>query len=120
MLDAVINGNGTMAQNMTDLANGLRAFYDDVIIGGTANGYPVTVVVMSEFGRTWNRTGGTDHWPTTSVIFAGGNSFLSPNRMVGGFATNQNVGAGFPGYVGQNIAMNSEDGRPMGTGRPPP
>lgn len=77
------------------------------------------VLVMSEFGRTWNRTGGTDHWPTSSAIFVGGNSFLNPNRMIGGFATNQNVGAGFPGYVGQNIEMNSEDGRPMGTGRPP-
>lgn len=77
------------------------------------------VLVMSEFGRTWNRTGGTDHWPTTSVIFAGGNSFLSPNRMVGGFETTANVGAGFPGYMGQNVPMNGEDGRLMSMSRPP-
>lgn len=77
------------------------------------------VLVMSEFGRTWNRTGGTDHWPTTSVIFAGGNSFLAPNRMVGGYATNANVGAGFPGYMGANVSMKGEDGRLMTTSRPP-
>lgn len=77
------------------------------------------VLVMSEFGRTWNRTGGTDHWPTTSVIFAGGPSFLQPNRMVGGFATSDNVGAGFPGFMGTPVPMNGEDGKPMGTPRPP-
>ncbi len=77
------------------------------------------VLVMSEFGRTWNRTGGTDHWPTTSVIFAGGNSFLAPNRMVGGFNTMANVGAGFPGYMGENITMRAEDGRLMAQARPP-
>ncbi len=77
------------------------------------------VLVMSEFGRTWNRTGGTDHWPTTSVVFAGGNSFLAPNRMVGGYATSANVGAGFPGYMGETVAMNGEDGRAMTMSRPP-
>ncbi len=77
------------------------------------------VLVMSEFGRTWNRTGGTDHWPTTSVIFAGGNGFLSPNRMVGGFATQANISAGFPGYMGEPVPMKAEDGRVMSTPRPP-
>lgn len=77
------------------------------------------VLVMSEFGRTWNRDGGTDHWPSTSVIFAGGNSFLSPNRMVGGYATMQNVSAGFPGYMGEPVPMKAEDGRVMSTPRPP-
>lgn len=72
-------GNGTMAQNMTDLANGLRAFYDDVIIGGTANGYPVTVVVMSEFGRrpTENASAGCDHGHGNALFALG-------RKIVGG------------------------------------
>lgn len=77
------------------------------------------VLVMSEFGRTWNRSGGTDHWPTTSVIFAGGPSWLATNRMIGGYATGNNVGLGYPGFMGENVTMNGEDGLPMSTGRPP-
>jgi hypothetical protein len=47
------------------------------------------VLVMSEFGRTWNTHGGTDHWPATSVIMCGGGSagagWLHNNRMIGGY-----------------------------------
>lgn len=72
-------GTGTMAQNMADLANAIRAFYDDVVIGGTANGYPVTLVVMSEFGRrpAENASAGTDHGHG-NVMFALG------KKIVGG------------------------------------
>jgi uncharacterized protein (DUF1501 family) len=43
-----------------DLANSIRAFYEDVIINGNKN---VTLVVMSEFGRrvAQNASLGTDH-----------------------------------------------------------
>ncbi len=53
-------GAGSMAVTMADLANSLRAFYEDVIISGNKN---VTVVVMSEFGRrvAQNASLGTDH-----------------------------------------------------------
>jgi uncharacterized protein (DUF1501 family) len=76
--------NGTMAQNMTDLAGGLRAFYDDVIIGGTANGFPVTVVVMSEFGRTSieNASFGTDHGYANAMFAMG-------RKIVGGQVLSQ-------------------------------
>lgn len=39
------------------------------------------VVVWSEFARTWPHAG--DHWPTTSVIFAGGG--VASDRMIGGY-----------------------------------
>lgn len=72
-------GTGTMAQNMTDLAGSLRAFYDDVIIGGTANGFPVTVVVMSEFGRRpqENASQGCDHGHGNAMFAMG-------KKIVGG------------------------------------
>lgn len=77
-------GAGTMAQNMTDLAGAIRAFYDDVIIGGTANGYPVTVVVMSEFGRTTveNASAGTDHGYANAMFALG-------RKIVGGQVLSQ-------------------------------
>jgi uncharacterized protein (DUF1501 family) len=61
---------GTMANNMTDLATGLLAFYRDVI----AQGQNVTVVIMSEFGRraAENASFGTDHGHG-NVMFAMGN-----------------------------------------------
>jgi uncharacterized protein (DUF1501 family) len=51
---------GTMNSVMMDLANSIRAFYEDVIINGNKN---VTLVVMSEFGRrvAQNASLGTDH-----------------------------------------------------------
>jgi uncharacterized protein (DUF1501 family) len=51
---------GTMATNMLDLANSLRAFYEDVMVSGNK---PVTVVIMSEFGRRVAENGsrGVDH-----------------------------------------------------------
>ena len=45
------------------------------------------VVLLSDFGRTWPKSGATsDHWPASTVIFAGGG--LSPDKMVGGYAVN--------------------------------
>lgn len=50
---------GTMANNMSDLATGLQAFHRDVI----QQGWNVTVVIMSEFGRRVAENGslGSDH-----------------------------------------------------------
>lgn len=54
------------------------------------------VVVFSEFARTWPRSNTSDHWPATSVVFAGGG--VSPNRMIGGY----DVDADAPDAVGFN------------------
>jgi uncharacterized protein (DUF1501 family) len=52
--------NGAMAQLMRDLSNAVGAFYADVIALGK---YNVTVIMMSEFGRSVreNASAGTDH-----------------------------------------------------------
>ncbi len=61
---------GSMALTMADLANTLRAFYEDVIINGNKN---VTVVVMSEFGRrvAQNASIGTDHGHGNAMFVIG-------------------------------------------------
>lgn len=47
------------------------------------------VVIVSDFGRTWPKSGPTsDHWPSNSVIFAGGG--LNANRMIGSYAVDMN------------------------------
>jgi uncharacterized protein (DUF1501 family) len=62
---------GTMARLMTELANALAAFWQDVIASAFAEN--VTVVVLSEFGRNVRENGGlgTDHGRGT-VMFAMG------------------------------------------------
>ena len=52
--------DGWMAWKMTELAEGLAAFHEDLSAG---KGQPVTTVVMSEFGRNTSENGraGTDH-----------------------------------------------------------
>jgi hypothetical protein len=47
------------------------------------------VVIWSEFARTWPNAG--DHWPSTSVVFAGGG--IADNRMIGSY-DEVNFGAG--------------------------
>ena len=53
--------NGLMATSMTDFANGIGAFWADVLQGNGT--YNVTLVAMSEFGRNVRENGsaGTDH-----------------------------------------------------------
>jgi hypothetical protein len=41
------------------------------------------VIMFSEFARTWPGSSRCDHWPITSVAFAGGG--VKPNRMIGNF-----------------------------------
>lgn len=61
---------GTMASNLKDTADSLRAFYEDVIIDG---GFNVTIVLMSEFGRRAAQNGsqGTDHGYGNAMITIG-------------------------------------------------
>ena len=67
---------GELATHMTSLAESLAAFHADVIANGDRN---VTVVVMSEFGRTpeENASRGTDHGH-------GNVMFVLGNRIAGG------------------------------------
>jgi uncharacterized protein (DUF1501 family) len=60
---------GSMFKTMSDFSNSLAAFYADVI----AAGLPVTVVIVSEFGRNVreNGSGGTDHGRGTTMFAMG-------------------------------------------------
>jgi hypothetical protein len=72
------------------------------------------VLIFSEFSRTWPKSGTCDHWPTTSVCFAGGN--VAPNRMIGGY----DLSVGSPtniGFTGKSISLINEGGTPLQ--RPP-
>ncbi len=64
------------------------------------------VVVFSEFARTWPHAG--DHWPTTSVFFAGGG--INTNKMFGSYDTSV-PSAG--GYLGSPIDLIDEGGSPI-------
>jgi len=66
------------------------------------------VVCLSDFARTWPKSGPTsDHWPSNTVIFAGGG--LSSNRSLGGYA----VDPGNPtasGYDGTPLSVRESTG----------
>lgn len=61
---------GTMYGLMNSLANGLAAFYQDIVTG---NGPNVTVVVLSEFGRRTaeNFSAGSDHGYGGAILVLG-------------------------------------------------
>ena len=82
---------------MADLANSLRAFYEDVIINGNKN---VTVVVMSEFGRRVAQNGsmGTDHGHGNCM-------FVMGKRINGGQVIANWPGLG-AGQLYQNLDLN--------------
>lgn len=65
--------NGTMSQLMWSLSGNLAAFWDDM--RGANKIDSVTVVVMSEFGRTARENGvyGTDHGHGNVMLLMGGN-----------------------------------------------
>jgi uncharacterized protein (DUF1501 family) len=63
--------SGTLSRGLTELAQGLRAFYADLDGGYTSR---LTVVVMSEFGRRVkeNASYGTDHGHGSLMLALGG------------------------------------------------
>jgi hypothetical protein len=69
------------------------------------------VVLLSDFSRTWPKSGPTsDHWPSNTVIMAGGG--LSPNRMIGSYAVNLADPAA-NGYDGVGVAVQESTGQAM-------
>lgn len=64
------NANGQLANRLTDFSDGIAAFWRDM--GPDAEN--VTLVTMSEFGRTarQNGTGGTDHGHANVMFVLGG------------------------------------------------
>ncbi|WP_348269009.1 DUF1501 domain-containing protein [Edaphobacter paludis] len=64
------NANGQLANRLTDFSEGVAAFWQDM--GQEAEN--VTLVTMSEFGRTarQNGTGGTDHGHANVMFVLGG------------------------------------------------
>ncbi|HMN41080.1 MAG TPA: DUF1501 domain-containing protein [Phycisphaerales bacterium] len=88
---------GTMHTNMLDLANTLRAFYEDVAIDAGRN---VTIVVMSEFGRrvAQNASLGTDHGHGNVMLVIG-------RKINGGQVVTQWPGLG-AGQLYQNLDLN--------------
>lgn len=64
------NANGQLANRLTDFSEGVAAFWQDM--GDEAEN--VTLVTMSEFGRTarQNGTGGTDHGHANVMFVLGG------------------------------------------------
>jgi uncharacterized protein (DUF1501 family) len=81
---------GSMAKTMSDFSNSLGAFYADVI----AAGFPVTVVVVSEFGRNVRENGsaGTDHGRGTTMFAMG-------KGIAGGRVLTKN----WPGLAKENL-----------------
>lgn len=68
---------GPYAELVSELAQGLAAFYTDLDGAGAANyTQRLTVVVMSEFGRRFdeNPDGGTDHGHGNNMIVLSGNA----------------------------------------------
>jgi uncharacterized protein (DUF1501 family) len=63
--------NGIFARNVTDLSNSMMAFWNDL----SAYQDDVTVMTMTEFGRTvhQNGTGGTDHGRASCNFILGNN-----------------------------------------------
>jgi uncharacterized protein (DUF1501 family) len=87
--------NGIFARNVTDLSNSIAAFWKDI----EAWQDDVTVMTMTEFGRTvhQNGTGGTDHG-------RGSCNFILGNNVAGGKVY---------GTVPELAIENLEDGRDL-------
>jgi uncharacterized protein (DUF1501 family) len=69
------NGAGYFANLVGQLATGLAAFYTDMSNdGGVDHNKRITLVVMSEFGRSFedNASGGTDHGHGNVMLVLGG------------------------------------------------
>lgn len=69
------------------------------------------VVVQSEFARTWPHSMTCDHWPATSVCFAGGQ--VVPNRQIGRFNIPPDGETHGLGYMGDDVQLIGEGGGSM-------
>lgn len=89
-------GNGVFARNVADLSNSMMAFWADI---GSTYQDDVTVMTMTEFGRTvhQNGTGGTDHGRASC-------NFILGNSVNGGLVH---------GSVQPLATENLEDGRDL-------
>ena len=65
------------------------------------------VLILSDFSRTWPSAPTCDHWPTTSVIFAGGG--INSNRMIGTYDVASKA-PGLQGYLGAPIDIQESSG----------
>ena len=76
------DGQGYLAELLGTLAQGLSAFYHDMVSAGLAD--RVTIVTMSEFGRrlVQNASGGTDHGHGSAMLILGG-SRIAGGRVFG-------------------------------------
>lgn len=64
------------------------------------------VMIVSEFARTWPHA--QDHWPTTSVVYAGGG--IHTNRMIGNYDIGPEAKLG---YTGVAVDLVDEGGDPQ-------
>ncbi len=79
---------------LTPIGDG-RSLLDDTV-----------VMITSELGRTWPRSGACDHWPANGVVLAGG--CLTPNTMHGGYDLSGPDDA--LGFLGRPVEMLAEGG----------
>lgn len=69
------------------------------------------VVLLSDFARTWPKSGPTsDHWPSNTVIMAGGG--LNANTMIGSYAVNTADPAA-SGFDGVPVRVQESTGEAM-------
>ncbi len=64
------------------------------------------VIVFSEFARTWAKSNTSDHWPATSVVFAGGG--INANRMIGSYDVDADAPTAL-GFTGTKVEMRDND-----------
>lgn len=99
-----VNPGGAMYSSMDDLAKGLLAFYEDVIVSSNRS---VVVVVMSEFGRraAENLSAGTDHG-FGNAMFVMGTRIRGRQVLAYDAAGNPGWPGLGPGQLFQNLDLN--------------
>lgn len=87
------NGNRRFPQLVTNLANNLKAFYDDMNADPRWRGR-FTVVVLSEFGRVLyeNSSGGCDHGSGNVMLVMGSSGNVNGGRLYANWPGLQTMG----------------------------
>lgn len=87
------NGIKRFPQLIANLANNLKAFYDDMNADPRWRGH-FTVVVLSEFGRVLyeNNSGGCDHGSGNTMLVLGSNRNVNGGQIYGNWPGLQNLG----------------------------